>query len=115
MASSVAAPFSGSSVVQRLLHRLRRALDDEQIGARRPFRLPFALLPMAQRIDAESELVGELFLSHAELRSNGAHVDPCRDMDLVIAFLHPAARIGDGFLQAAADAVGYLAHFFVLP
>jgi hypothetical protein len=48
--------------VQRLLHRLRRALDDEQISARRPFRLVLALLPMAQRVDAESESTGEFLL-----------------------------------------------------
>jgi hypothetical protein len=30
--------------VQRLLDRLRRALDDEQVGARRSFRLALALL-----------------------------------------------------------------------
>src|ERR1700682_894648 len=58
----VATKFSGSRGAQCLLHRLRRAIDDQQIGARRPFRLALALLPMAQRIDAESETAGKLLL-----------------------------------------------------
>src|SRR5260221_10784466 len=108
-------PFSRSRGVQGFLHRLRRALDDEQIGARRPFRLTVALLPMTQRIDAEAESAGELFLSHAKFRADRPHVDQRRHMDPVIAFLCLTARIGDGLLQTATDAIGCLAHFFVLP
>src|SRR5712691_3160869 len=71
---------------------------------------------MAQRIHAESEAASKLFLSHAELRSNGPHVDHGRHMDPVIAFVRLATGIRDRLFQAAADAVSNLAHFrCVLP
>jgi hypothetical protein len=36
-------------------------------------------------------------------------------MNAVSALLYLAARIGDGFFEAAANAVSYLAHVLVLP
>ena len=61
------------------------AIDHEEIGARRPFRDSAALLPMAQRIDAEPEPPGELFLGHVVLGADRPHVDIGRDVNAVAA------------------------------
>ena len=59
----------------RLADGLGVAVDDQEIGAGRSLRHAAALLPMAQRIDAEPELPGELFMGQLELGPDRLDLD----------------------------------------
>jgi hypothetical protein len=83
---------------------------NQKIGACRPLGLAHALLPMAKRVDAEPEPGGERLLGHAEPRSDRLHVDRLRDMDAVGLGVSLAPGVGNRLLEAAPDAVRYLAH-----
>ena len=60
---------------ERSLNGPRRTINDEQERPDRPFRFALPLLPVPQRVDAESETSGELPAVPSQLRPNRLHVD----------------------------------------
>src|SRR5258708_259589 len=60
-----------------------RAIDYQQVCPRRSLRLALALLPVTERVDAESEPRGERVLRPAGLRSDGLDVDMLGHVDTI--------------------------------
>src|SRR5690242_3806304 len=60
---------------QRLFHCLWRAIDHDQVGARRSLRLPDALFPIADVLDAEPVAQRERLLAQLELPPDAPHVN----------------------------------------
>ena len=69
---------------------------------------------MAQRIDAEPEPAGELFLRHVQAGPDRLHIDSRGHMNAIGALVRLALGIIYRLPKAAADTVGNLAQGFLL-
>ena len=81
---------------QVLAQHARVPRCDSQQGQRRSLRAPTTLFPVAQRMDADSESVGELLLSQSDEASKGDDIiAPCKLSAKDTLALFPRHRTGE--------------------
>lgn len=77
--------FGRSGDPQRLLDGFWIARDDEEVGARRSLRNALALLPVAERVDVETEPRCEYLLGQTQTRADLPDVHADGNMDTACA------------------------------
>ncbi len=100
---------------ERTLHRVRLAVDDEEIGAHGAVRMRAALLPIADARRREAVALGEFVLRQLEPPPQPRHVDLGRHMDALGLGIGLAARDRARFLGRGDQPLPQLAHFLLLP
>ena len=101
---------AASSYAERSLDGRRCAIDDEEVRPCRPLRFALALLPVPQRIDAETESRGERLLSHPEFPSDRLHIDLGGHVDAIRLPGSATLRVSNGLFQALPNTVCCSAH-----
>ena len=85
---------------QCLLNGLGRSIDDDEISTSRALWLPRAMLPVAQRVDAEAELGREGLLRQVELRPDLLDVNVLGDMNAIRRPRRVTTSVVECFLEA---------------